>query len=1102
MLACRSLEIALQQWFYGGMQFGVLGAIEAHHDGQTLALGGPKQRALLAFLLLHANEPVSRDRLIEALWGERPPSRADASLDSYISRLRKLLGAERVVRTSSGYLLEVEPDALDLDRFERLVRERRFTEALEIWRGPALADILYEPFANDAAQELEERRLLAFEQRIDADLADGRSVELIAELERLVRDHPLRERLVAQLMLALYRAGRQADALSAAQAARHRLSEELGLEPGPALRDLEGRILQHDPTLGPSRARPAASRPRKRRLVLAAVTALGVIVLAAVVLLVTGGGRPALRLTGNVDQLVAIAVASGRPVGVSGLAAAPGAATSGGGSLFVTNPSAEDVVRVDPTSGRVGDRISVGGEPADIVSGAGAIWVASTLGATIVRIDPATDTIRQTIRLGGASPVALAFGDGSVWVADSADQALLDIDPSSGVVRRTLSLDLRPTALAFGAGVIWAAGYDSGTVEEVDQSSGQLLDAVHVGNGPSDLTYGAGAVWVANSLDGTVSRIDPETASVAATIPVGSGPAALAVAGGSVWAANEYSGTVARIDPHRNLVTAKVAVGGRPASLALANGRLWVGDAALGQTHRGGTLKLLTTVRGQSLDPALFTEGFPPESTGLAYDSLVTYERTAGPAGFRLVPDLALQVPAASHGGRVYVFHLRPRIRYSDGRLVRAGDFRRAFERDLRVGSPGNAFLSEIVGAGACLGAPRACSLSRRVITDDSTGTITIELTAPDPDFLFKLTEYAFAAPIPPGTPDRPSSAHPVPGTGPYRITAVSANEIMFDRNPFFREWSHAAQPAGNPDRIVLAYSPSHAATVQSIVAGKADWSNDLIPPAELRQLELSHPALLHSNPALFVEFIPLNTHAPPFNDVRVRRALSLALDRRRIVEMYGGSTVASPACQPLTPGMPGYHRYCPYTRDPHPDGMWSASDLERARRLVAESGTQEQRVDVWGTTDEVATPRNEPAYVAAVLRSLGYRTRLHLAPVNSITMAIRRRLQLSVDGDWGADYPDPSSYIPQFFSCGGGLSNGYYCNPRLDREMRTASLLELGNPRRADATWTDVDHRLTDQAVWVPTVDLHAVELVSPRLRNYQYNPVWGFLADQVWLR
>ena len=141
------------------------------------------------------------------------------------------------------------------------------------------------------------------------------------------------------------------------------------------------------------------------------------------------------------------------------------------------------------------------------------------------------------------------------------------------------------------------------------------------------------------------------------------------------------------------------------------------------------------------------------------------------------------------------------------------------------------------------------------------------------------------------------------------------------------------------------------------------------------------------------------------------------------------------------------------------------------------------------------------PAYVAGVLRSLGYRVHLHLVPAAAISKAMRRNFQLSVDGDWSADYPDPSSYLPQFFSCGGGNNGGYYCSPPLDREMPQASQLELNNPAKAAAPWTAIDRQLTNNAIWVPTVSEREVELVSKRLHNYEYNPVWGFLTDQSWL-
>src|SRR4051794_15278373 len=243
-------------------------------DGSALQLGGPKPRALLAMLLLDANEPVSRDRLIEGLWGDDPPPSAAQTLDSYVSRLRRVLGPDRVVRRPPGYLLVVEPGELDLERFERLVEDRSLHEALGLWRGPALAGVLYEPFACEEAERLEERRLVALEDRIESDLAGGGGAQLVPELEGLTQAHPFRERLTAQLMLALYRAGRQADALAAMRAARERLDDELGLAPGPRLRELEQRILDHDPRLDPSRPAAAAAAParaRRRPLALAAL---------------------------------------------------------------------------------------------------------------------------------------------------------------------------------------------------------------------------------------------------------------------------------------------------------------------------------------------------------------------------------------------------------------------------------------------------------------------------------------------------------------------------------------------------------------------------------------------------------------------------------------------------------------------------------------------------------------------------------------------------------------------------------------------------------------------------------------------------------------
>jgi DNA-binding SARP family transcriptional activator len=231
------------------MEFRILGPLGVVDDGRALDLGGQKQRALLALLLLEANRVVSSDRLIEALWEQEPPETALKALQVYVSQLRKLLGKERLETKAPGYLLRVEPEELDLVRFQRLQEEGNLQDALLLWRGPPLAEFAYQRFAQAEIGRLEELHLACLELRIERDLARGRHAELIGDLEAIAQEHPLRERLQAQLMLALYRAGRQAEALDAYQQARTALVEELGIEPGRQLRDLHQAILRQDAAL-------------------------------------------------------------------------------------------------------------------------------------------------------------------------------------------------------------------------------------------------------------------------------------------------------------------------------------------------------------------------------------------------------------------------------------------------------------------------------------------------------------------------------------------------------------------------------------------------------------------------------------------------------------------------------------------------------------------------------------------------------------------------------------------------------------------------------------------------------------------------------------
>ena len=300
------------------MEFRILGPVEVRDDGRVVRLGGGKQRAVLALLLLNANRVVASERMIELLWGEQPPATAATALHGHISSLRKTLGPDVIATRPPGYALELGIGDLDLERFERLRAEgrdalergdpggaaERLRAALELWRGEALSDIGFEPFIQAEAARLEGLRLDAVQDRIEADLTTGRGTELVGELERLVAAEPLRERLWAQLMLALYRSGRQAEALDAYRRARQTLVSQLAIEPGPELRDLERRILAQDPTLGRG---PRVPTPLRRSanarlaLVLMALAAIGVVVTA---LLLFGGdsGRTAVPADSVADH--------------------------------------------------------------------------------------------------------------------------------------------------------------------------------------------------------------------------------------------------------------------------------------------------------------------------------------------------------------------------------------------------------------------------------------------------------------------------------------------------------------------------------------------------------------------------------------------------------------------------------------------------------------------------------------------------------------------------------------------------------------------------------------------------------------------------------
>jgi YVTN family beta-propeller protein len=1082
------------------VDFLVLGRLEVRIDGWAVPLGGPKQRVLLALLLLNGNEVVSRDRLIDALWGERAPASGDRALDTYVSRLRASLGGERIERHRPGYLLRVEPGELDLERFESLLEQGRtaaaagdpatardrLRDAVGLWRGRALADLESERAIGVEAERLEERRLLALEGRIDAELELGGGAELVGELERLVSEQPFRERLVGQLMLSLYRAGRQAEALAAYQAFRRRFADELGLEPSAELRMLERRILEQDASLAaaatPATVAPTRRIPRARML--AAVVVLAVVAASVVAGIKLGTGGSSASTAGGSTTGVFELTGHSSVAGAS-LADAPTAMVADASSIWLAEPSAGAVVRVDLASRQVEETIHVEGSPSTLAVGGGSVWVAAADGHTISRIDQATERRTDQIALGDSHVGALAYGFGRLWVADPVDQALLVYDPATDRLARTFRVDVDPTALAAGAGSVWIADYEHGLTEEVDPRSGADLGTTQVGDGPAAIAVGDGAVWVANSLDNTVSRIDPASGTASAALPVGNDPVALAVNGRSVSVANEYASSVSRIDPRRNVVVQTTALGGGPTALAATAGTTWVGTKALG-AHRGGTLRLLFQ-RPLSQDTALQEDLDPLQSNGMTNDALLAVARVG--TSQQLVPDLALNLPTAANGGLTYTFRIR-RVRYSNGRLVQPEDFRRAIERIFRVGAGWSFLFTSIVGADKCT--VHRCDLSRGIVVDDAHRTITFHLTKPQPPALTLMA----AAPVPPGTPFHDVGFTPIPGTGPYMVASANKHEIRYVRNPYFHEWSRAAQPDGNPDVIVMRYGLSPAQEAREVMQRKADWSADGVPGNLLPEVIRRFPGQWHRLAAAELDWLQLNTRIPPFDDVRVRKALNLAIDRAAIVRLYGGPVTATPTCQLIPPGLLGYRRYCPYTRRPGADGRWRAPDLARARARVAASGTRGDRISAYGKVAGGPPCTTVVRYTARVLRELGYRVQTHI--VRDDSKVDWSKVQIACMA--GEDF-QPADFLANL-GCSFPAGKGWFCDRRLDADVQRARALEETNPRGAAALLTKLDRKVTDRAIILPLVNPHFYDFVSARVKNSPEDPQFGLIVDQASLQ
>jgi peptide/nickel transport system substrate-binding protein len=484
----------------------------------------------------------------------------------------------------------------------------------------------------------------------------------------------------------------------------------------------------------------------------------------------------------------------------------------------------------------------------------------------------------------------------------------------------------------------------------------------------------------------------------------------------------------------------------------------------------------------------------------------VTYRRAGGLAGAELVPDLATAIPQPTDGGRTYTFRLRDGIRYSNGAVVQPEDIRRGIERTMRSGNP---YLTSqyagIVGAGHC--SPHACDLRRGIVVDRDAGTVTLHLTRPDPDFLYKLA-FAMASVVPAGKFGRKA----LPATGPYMTASFTPSRSwVLVRNPHFHEWSGDAQPAGYPNRIVLKAAPSNQ--VAALEHGAADVL--LAPPLDgVDALARRYAGQVHIDPAGATFSLVMNTRAAPFDRLAVRRALNYAIDRSRIARLTGSSLTAQPTCQVLAPTLPGYRPYCPYTLAPSAGGSWTAPDLARAERLVARSGTRGAKVTLLLMPPLPGQPTLQIGrYLVSVLDRLGYRAFSKL-----ITNA-----EASVAGDlsdsskrpqigwfpWFQDQPTPSNFIEPLLTCRSFIPRSpdnsnvaEFCDPQIDAQVAHASALQTRDPAAAGELWSRIDHELVDRAPWVPLYNPRTVTVLGRRVGNYKYHPFWNVLLDQLWVR
>jgi peptide/nickel transport system substrate-binding protein len=524
--------------------------------------------------------------------------------------------------------------------------------------------------------------------------------------------------------------------------------------------------------------------------------------------------------------------------------------------------------------------------------------------------------------------------------------------------------------------------------------------------------------------------------------------------------------------------------------------------------HMGGTLKLIASSAAGTIDPGInYTNQYWPIFY-VTNDGLVDFKKTQGANSNVVVADLATTVPKPEDGGKTYVFTLRKGIKFSTGKEVTPDDVVATFQRLFKISNPNaGSWYNVIVGADACLKTPATCTLPNGVVADDAANTVTFHLTQPDSEFFFKLST-PFADILPADTAAKDLGTIPAPATGPYMITSYDPQKgMVLKRNPYFKEWSVAAQPNGYVDEIDYTFGTKPEDEVTAIENGQQDWMFDSPPSDRLPEMASKYPSQIHITPLFAIFYAPMNVNIAPFNNKDARLALNYALNRRSAVNIYGGPRLAVPNCQVLPPGFPGYKAYCPYTKNP---GIkWSAPDLVKAKALMAASGQAGQKVTVISDDQNV-----DPAlgtYLASVLNSLGFKATVKVISANiqfTYIQNTKNNVQISVS-QWYQDYPAASDFINVLLSCGSfhpgsdaSINISGFCDKTIDAQIQKNLVTAVTSPAAANAEWAVLDHELTDQSPWATMFTPKELDFVSTRLKNFTFSDQFHLVYSRIWVQ